>query len=146
MCGLKKGKKGSPREEGRSITSPTQKGNGRTALFILKVKKMCQIQKWLICEWEVNKKYEKNQMKLTKFQEKVYNIVRKIPRGQVLTYKEIARLIGRPLAYRAVGNSLNKNPFKSVPCHRIIRSDGKVGGYAKGNKMKVKLLKKEGYL
>lgn len=81
---------------------------------------------------------------LTKFQQKVYDIVKKIPKGEVLTYKEAARLIGSPLAYRAVGNALNKNPFKEVPCHRVIRSDGKVGGYAKGKKVKIKLLKKEG--
>ena len=88
----------------------------------------------------------KNEQKLTKFQKKVYNQVKKIPRGKVLSYKEVARLIGLPLAYRAVGNVLNKNPFKTVPCHRIIRSDGKVGGYAKGTKKKIEILKKEGFL
>lgn len=74
----------------------------------------------------------------------VYNIVRQIPKGKVLTYKEVARLTGSPRAYRAVGNALNKNPFKEVPCHRVIRSDGKAGGYARGNKVKVRLLKNEG--
>ncbi len=88
----------------------------------------------------------KNQQKLTEFQERVYNVVKKIPRGEVSTYKEIARLVGAAKAYRAVGNALNRNPFKSVPCHRIIRSDGKVGGYARGSKEKIRLLKKEGYL
>jgi len=77
------------------------------------------------------------------FAEKVYRIVRKIPRGKVLTYKEVARAIGQPRAYRAVGNALNKNPYKAVPCHRIIRSDGKVGGYAKGTKEKIRILKRE---
>lgn len=86
----------------------------------------------------------KNDLKLTKFQEKVYNIVKKIPKGKVLTYKEVARMIGKPKAYRAVGNALNKNPFKDVPCHRVIKGDGKIGGYAKGTKEKVRLLKKEG--
>lgn len=82
--------------------------------------------------------------KLTKFQEKVYNAVKKIPKREVLTYKEVARMIGKPKAYRAVGNALNKNQFRDVPCHRVIRSDGKIGGYARGNKMKAELLKKEG--
>ena len=81
---------------------------------------------------------------MTEFQKKVYNIVKKIPRGNVLTYKEVARLVGRPKAFRAVGNTLNKNPFApTVPCHRVIRSDGRVGGYAKGTKTKIELLKRE---
>ena len=53
---------------------------------------------------------------MTDFQEKVYGVVRKIPKGKVLTYKEIAAAIGNPKAYRAVGNALNKNPFREVPC------------------------------
>ena len=83
---------------------------------------------------------------MTEVERKVYDEVRKIPRGKVLTYKEVARLIGSPLAYRAVGNALNKNPFKEVPCHRVIKSDGRIGGYAKGTKEKIRILKKERYL
>jgi len=82
---------------------------------------------------------------MTEFQKIVYNIVKIIPKGKVLTYKEVARFAGSPRAYRAVGNILNKNPFKNVPCHRVIRSDGKIGGYARGTKTKVRLLKSEGY-
>jgi len=82
--------------------------------------------------------------KLTKFQEKVYNVVKKIPKGQVLTYKEVARRMGSPRAYRAVGKALHKNPFKEVPCHRVIKSNGEIGGFARGTKVKIKLLKKEG--
>lgn len=81
---------------------------------------------------------------MTEFQKKVYNAVKKIPKGKVLTYKEVARLIGSPRAYRAVGNALNKNQFEEVPCHRVIRNDGGIGGYAHGIKLKIKLLKKEG--
>jgi len=78
------------------------------------------------------------------FKEKVFQVVRKIPRGQILTYKEVARLAGSPRAYRAVGNILNKNrDFKNVPCYRVIRSDGKIGGYVFGAKKKEALLKKE---
>ena len=81
---------------------------------------------------------------MTGFHKKVYDAVKKVPKGKVLTYKEVAQLVGSPGAYRAVGNALNKNPFKSVPCHRVIRSDGKIGGYARGTAEKVKILKKEG--
>ncbi|MEK9186522.1 MAG: MGMT family protein [Patescibacteria group bacterium] len=81
---------------------------------------------------------------MTIFEEKVYNVVSKIPKGKILTYKQVARLIGKPKAFRAVGNALNKNPFKDVPCHRVIRSDGGIGGYAKGSKVKINLLKIEG--
>lgn len=78
------------------------------------------------------------------FSEQVFEIVRKIPRGEFLTYKEVAKLAGRPRACRAVGNILNKNPdLKTIPCHRVIRSDGKIGGYRYGTKRKIALLKKE---
>jgi methylated-DNA-[protein]-cysteine S-methyltransferase len=77
--------------------------------------------------------------------EKVYAVVRKIPKGSVLTYKKVAEKIGKPGAYRAVGNILNKNYDASIPCHRVIRSDGKLGGYNRGEKAKIKRLKAEGY-
>lgn len=80
------------------------------------------------------------------FQEKVYGVVKQIPRGKVLTYKEVARRAGKPKAYRAVGNILNKNKNPQVPCHRVIRSDGKIGGYRDGTIFKIKRLKEEGYL
>ena len=83
---------------------------------------------------------------MTEFQKKVYNIVKKIPEGKVMTYKEEASAMGNPQAFRAVGNALNKNPFKDVPCHRVIRSDGNTGGYAFGAEAKRKILKKEGWL
>jgi len=78
------------------------------------------------------------------FEEKVLKIVRKIPKGKVLTYKEVARLAGNPRAFRAVGNILNKNHDQKIPCHRVVRSDGKIGGYNKGEKKKTLLLKREG--
>jgi len=77
------------------------------------------------------------------FKEKVLSVVKKIPEGKVLTYKEVAIKAGSPNSYRAVGNILNKNYNTSVPCHRVIRSDGKVGGYNRGSKKKEELLKKE---
>ena len=80
------------------------------------------------------------------FTEKVYEVVKKIPKGKVLTYKEVAKMAGNIKASRAVGNILHKNHSPKIPCHRVIRSDGKFGGYNKGLNMKIKILKQEGYL
>ena len=81
---------------------------------------------------------------ITAFQKKVYAVVSKIPKGQTRSYKWVAAKIGSPRAYRAVGNALNKNPYiGKVPCHRVIRSDGSIGGFARGAKAKRKLLKSE---
>jgi len=78
------------------------------------------------------------------FNEKVWIALKKIPKGKVSTYKEIAKAIGKPKAFRAVGNTCNKNPFAPrVPCHRVIKSDGCLGGFALGKKKKKNLLKKE---
>ena len=95
--------------------------------------------------------------KPTKFQLAVWKACAKIPRGKVATYADIAKVIGRPKTARAVGNALNKNPYPLhsktrdsrhktyfVPCHRIIKSDGSVGGFADGTKKKIAMLKKEG--
>lgn len=79
------------------------------------------------------------------FTESVYEVVRRIPRGQTLTYKQVADLVGRPRAYRAVGNILNKNYDESIPCHRVIRSDGRLGGYNRGAMTKKVILQKEGF-
>ncbi len=69
----------------------------------------------------------------------------KIPKGKVSTYKRIAEKIGRPRAYRAVGNALHKNPLAPiVPCHRVVKSDGKFGGDKKGAEARRRLLEKEG--
>ncbi len=78
------------------------------------------------------------------FSQKVYAVVRKIPRGKTLTYKEVAKKAGKPNAYRAVGNILNKNYDPKIPCHRVVRSDGKIGDYNRGMKQKMELLKNEG--
>lgn len=81
---------------------------------------------------------------ITDFEKKVYAVVAKIPKGEVRTYKWVAAKIGDPKASRAVGNALNKNPFiGKVPCHRVIRSDGSIGGFARGTEEKRKLLKRE---
>ena len=89
------------------------------------------------------------QISTTPFQKKVYDFVRKIPKGKTMTYQQVAKGIGAPKAYRAVGNALNKNPFSfrlggNVPCHRVIKSDGTIGGFASGSKKKLQLLRKEG--
>ncbi len=79
------------------------------------------------------------------FAQKVYDIVRKIPKGDVMTYKQVAIKAGRPKAARAVGNILNKNYDPAIPCHRVIRSDGKLGGYNRSKDQKYRILKQEGY-
>ena len=83
----------------------------------------------------------------TEFQLKVWAYLRKIPRGSVKTYSEVAKAIGNPLATRAVANAIGKNPYApKIPCHRVIRSDGSLGGYSGKGGVKTKrfLLKKEG--
>lgn len=84
------------------------------------------------------------------FSENVISIVSRIKKGETLTYREVARLAGNEKAARAVGNILNKYYFdcrkqrlKTIPCHRVVCSDGRVGGYAKGEKEKRRLLQKE---
>lgn len=77
------------------------------------------------------------------FKDSVYEVVRKIPAGETLTYKEVAILAGSPHASRAVGNILNKNYNPEIPCHRVIRSDGSTGGYNRGEEMKAQRLKEE---
>jgi O-6-methylguanine DNA methyltransferase len=81
---------------------------------------------------------------MKKFKEKVFEVVRKIPKGKTLTYKEVARKAGSEKAFRAVGNILNTNYDPKIPCHRVVRSDGKTGGYNRGEKLKKEILKKEG--
>ena len=83
----------------------------------------------------------------TKFQLKVWTYLRKIPRGRVKTYTQVAKAIRKPLAVRAVDNDIGKNPYApKIPCHRVIRSDGSLGGYSGKGGVKTKrfLLKKEG--
>ena len=82
-------------------------------------------------------------MILTPFQQKVYEVVKKISKGQTLTYKQVAQKMGRPHAYRAVGSALAKNFTANIPCHRVIRSDGKLGQYNRGAEVKKEILKKE---
>lgn len=77
------------------------------------------------------------------FKDKVFKVVKNIPKGKFLTYKQVAEKAGSRKAYRAVGNILNKNKDSKIPCHRVIRSDGKIGGYNRGSQEKINLLKKE---
>lgn len=79
------------------------------------------------------------------FNQKCYELLRKIPKGKVTTYKIIANKLNTK-AYRAVGNAMNKNPFDTnlYPCHRIVNSDGKIGGYAHEIQIKIQKLESEG--
>lgn len=79
------------------------------------------------------------------FSDTVRKVVRKIPKGKVLTYAEVARKAGSPRAYRAVASIMAKNYDKTVPCHRVIRTDGTIGDYNRGGKeVKMQILKEEG--
>ena len=83
----------------------------------------------------------------TKFQVTVWKYLIKIPRGKVKSYSQVAKAIGKPLAVRAVASAIGKNPCApKIPCHRVIRSDGSLGGYSGkgGTKTKKLLLKEEG--
>jgi methylated-DNA-[protein]-cysteine S-methyltransferase len=83
---------------------------------------------------------------LTEFQKRVLLETFKIPKGETRSYKQIAKAVGRPRAYRAVGTALRKNPLAPfVPCHRVIRSDGDLGSYSApgGRRKKRELLKQE---
>ena len=83
----------------------------------------------------------------TAFQVKVWKAISKIPKGEVRTYKELARIIKKPRAIRAVANACGKNPYPiKIPCHRVVGSNGYLGGYSGkgGINQKKSLLKKEG--
>lgn len=81
----------------------------------------------------------------TNFKQSVYALAAKIPRGKVSTYSAIARALGKPNAARAVGNALNRNKdLRRVPCYRVVRSDGSLGGYAKGAAKKPAMLRADG--
>ncbi len=83
----------------------------------------------------------------TDFQKKVWAGIARIPKGKVITYKQLAKQIGKPKAVRAVANAVGANPLApQIPCHRVVRSDGKLGGYSGrgGVKRKRALLKSEG--
>ena len=78
------------------------------------------------------------------FKQRVLEVVRKIPKGETMTYKEVAEAAGSPRAYRAVGSILRKNYDPEIPCHRVVRSDGRPGGYNRGgDKMKQMILDRE---
>ena len=76
---------------------------------------------------------------------KVYKQLSKVPKGKVTTYGELAKAVGLKNGQRAIGRIMNKNPYPVIiPCHRVIKSDGKIGGYAYGEKSKTKMLDREG--
>ena len=88
-------------------------------------------------------------LKGTEFQIRVWKAIRNIPKGKIKTYKELAIIIGRPKAARAIANACGKNPYPiKIPCHRVIKSDGSIGGYSGkgGINSKISLLKQEGVL
>ncbi|MBI5224795.1 MGMT family protein [Candidatus Micrarchaeota archaeon] len=82
------------------------------------------------------------------FKARVYLAARRIHKGKVSTYREIAKKAGSPLAARAVGTIMHHNDFdhSGVPCHRVVKNNGEVGGYARGTRKKIQLLKSEGII
>jgi methylated-DNA-[protein]-cysteine S-methyltransferase len=84
--------------------------------------------------------------KIVTFAEKVLRIVSQIPRGKTMTYAEVAKAAGSPNAFRAVGSVMKYNFNPNIPCHRVIRSDGKLGEYNRGAGRKAELLRQEGAL
>jgi len=84
---------------------------------------------------------------MTRFQSDCYEALKKIPKGKVITYAGLARMIGRPKAHRAVGSAMNKNPYApQVPCHRVVKSNGDLGGFATDIEVKIKRLQEEGVM
>jgi len=84
---------------------------------------------------------------MTDFQYQCYEALKKVPRGMVISYAGLAEMIGRPRAHRAVGSAMNKNPFApEVPCHRVVKSNGNLGGFADDISVKIKRLHEEGVL
>jgi len=82
----------------------------------------------------------------TPFARKVYAVVAKIPKGKVMTYGQVAKKAGNPGAARAVGSIMSHNYNPKIPCHRVVRSDGKIGNYNRGgSKRKLEILREEGY-
>ena len=111
---------------------------------------LTRVQK-LLDEYFVGKPFDTSQVPIridcgTHFQNKVWDTIRQIPHGEVRSYKWIAERIGKPKAVRAVGSAVGANAVSIfVPCHRVIRSDGRLGGYGGGIERKRQLLALEGY-
>ena len=81
----------------------------------------------------------------TQFQQEVWAALSNIPRGRVASYADVAEMVGRPGASRAVGSACGANPkLVEVPCHRVVASDGRIGQYAQGTEQKIALLEREG--
>lgn len=82
---------------------------------------------------------------LTDFEQKILTVVSRVPKGKVTTYKLLAKAVDAPKAARAVGNALHKNPCAPlIPCHRVVKTSGALGGYGGGEDKKIQLLRQEG--
>lgn len=88
---------------------------------------------------------ERNMLYAGDFAKKVYALTKLVPKGKVTTYKDIALALNCR-AFRAIGNALNRNPFETVPCHRVVKSDGTIGGFRNGEAEKAKILENESLL
>jgi len=128
---------------GTYIVTETEKGISEIS-YVTKVPKKMEISKREDIDFESPKKY-KLDMVGTPFQKEVWKALMKIRKGKTKTYKEVAEMIGKPAAVRAVASAIAKNNIAIiVPCHRVIRADGKIGEFRWGSNMKMKLLQIEG--
>lgn len=106
------------------------------------MKKRMRLPKHLAAQLTVEQR--RRWAECTAFQRRVYLATAAIPRGQTRSYRWVAQRIGQPRAPRAVGQALRRNPFiPTIPCHRVIRSDGTLGGFARGLRAKRRLLAQE---
>jgi O-6-methylguanine DNA methyltransferase len=86
-------------------------------------------------------------MSLTSLKKTVYNLLRKIPKGRVVTYKILARAVGKPKNWRQIGRILSQNPYpQKFPCYKVVKSNGEIGGYRQGPKKKIAFLKRDGII
>jgi len=108
-------------------------------------KKIMNTKKTFIFNSNLPENLQSELKKYPIFYQKVWSAISTIPKGEVKTYSWVAAKIGNPKASRAVGTALSKNPFLIIiPCHRVIRKDGSLGGFSQGLAKKIELLEQEG--
>ena len=133
----------------KSLNFENKKGLDFHPNIVDNKEKCFPVKLWLTDYFNGSQKNINFDLKLdgTVFQKKIWKELLKVPWGKTITYKGLAEKAGRPRAYRAVGNALGANPIPIIiPCHRVIKSDGSLGGYGSGIKIKKELLKLEATL
>ncbi len=130
----------------QAISFSPQKQKDASELMTLEKKKLLSQLRKYFCRRRITFKVKIDWQNVSPFTRKVLAVTQQIPYGEVSSYREIAEKLGRKQAARAVGQALAKNPMPIViPCHRVIKSDGSLGGFAWGQKWKQRLLVLEGW-